>query len=302
MRRSICIGVLCLVALAFVGGAGSARQGTPRLTAYRGLATWVDMFDPQAWADPEGTVGQMAAHGVRTLFLETSNYSRPFKIYEPAKAARFIDAAHAYGLSVVAWYLPDFAHPRHDFRRSLGAIRFRTPDGQAFDSFGLDIESSTVKDPRLRNARLLALSRRLRAAAGDSYPLAAIIPSPRGMELLPKYWPGFPYRRLARVYDIFLPMGYFTYRPKDLGGAFGYTARNVTLIREKSGRPNVPIHPIGGIADKATVKQARAFVRATRACGVIGASLYDFSTTRPGQWDALARIPVGQRTPRPSCS
>jgi len=244
----------------------------------------------------------MAEHGVRTLFLETGNYSHAARVNEPSVAARFVEAAHAEGMRIVAWYLPSLAAPRHDFGHSLAAIRFRTPLGERFDSFALDIESSVVKSVPLRNQRLLSLSRRLRAAAGRSYPLGAIIPSPRGMQLLPKYWPGFPYRRLARLYDVFLPMGYYSYRPTDLGGAFGYTARNVALIREKTGRPNEPVHAIGGIADRSSQTQVRDFVRATRACGVVGASLYDFSTTTGAQWTALARVPVGQHAPRPSCS
>ena len=302
MRRLLCLGSVCVLALGLVAGAGSARKGTARLAAYRGLATWVDLYDGSSWADPETVVDAMAQTGVRTLFLETGNYSHAVRVYEPTVTARFIEAAHTDGMRIVAWYLPDFAHPRHDFKRALGAIRFRTPDGERFDSFGLDIESSVVKDVQLRNTRLLSLSRRLRAAVGRSYPLGAIIPSPRGMQLLPQYWNPFPYRRLARIFNVFLPMGYFTYRPKDLGGAFGYTARNIALIRQKTGKPRVAVHPIGGLADKASLKQTRDFVRATRACGVFGASLYDFSTTRAAQWPWLSHVPARRRAPRSTCS
>jgi hypothetical protein len=35
---------------------------------------------------------------------------------------------------------------------------------------------------------------------------------------------------LALTYDVFLPMGYFSYRPTDLGGAYGYTVRNARLL------------------------------------------------------------------------
>jgi hypothetical protein len=301
MRRLLCLGSACALALLLVAGAGSARRGSARLAAYRGLATWVDLYDPQSWADPETAVDAMAARGVRTLFLETGNYSHAARVHQPSVTARFIEAAHADGMRIVAWYLPDFAHTRHDFLRSLGAIRFRTPDGERFDSFALDIEASVVRDVQLRNARLLSLARRLRAAAGRSYALGAIIPSPRGMQLLPTYWPGFPYRRLARVFDVFLPMGYFTYRPRDLGGAFGYTARNVALIRQKTGRPGVAVHPIGGLAERSSRRQTRDFVRATRACGVLGASLYDFTTTRAGQWTSLAGVRQRRQAPRASC-
>src|SRR5947207_415637 len=185
MRRLLCLGIVLAFSLALVSGAGSARKGPARLAAYRGLGTWVDLYDPRSWAAPETAVDAMAQHGVRTLFLETGNYSHASRVYKPDYAARFIEAAHANGMRVVAWYLPDFAHPRHDFLRSLGAIRFRAPDGERFDSFSLDIESSVVQNVQLRNARMLDLSRRLRSAVGRSYPLGAIIPPPRGIHLLP---------------------------------------------------------------------------------------------------------------------
>jgi hypothetical protein len=72
-------------------------------------------------------------------------------------------------MAIVAWYVPSFANPARDQRRSLAAIRFRTAGGERFDSFALDIESSVVKAAGLRNARLLQLSRQLRAAAPPAF-------------------------------------------------------------------------------------------------------------------------------------
>lgn len=304
MTRRVLIAAMLAAALglAVAGGAGSSAKAKPRLDAYRGLATWVDIYDPKAWVSPEATVSAMKAHGVRTLFLETGNYHQPTAIVRRARAARFIEAAHAQGIKVVAWYLPSFGKSRRDYLRSLAAIRFRTPAGQSFDSFALDIEASVIKSVPLRTARLIDLSTRIRAAVRSSYGLGAIIPSPRGMQLLPHYWPAFPYAALGDVYDVFLPMGYFSYRPRDLGGPFGYTTRNVALIREGTGNPSEPVHAIGGLADEVSAGQARAFVRAARACGVIGASLYDFTTTRPGAWRRLAGVPARRAEPQPTCS
>jgi hypothetical protein len=299
MQKQLLLAVLLAVVLGLAGAAGSSLD---RLTAYRGLGTWVDIYDPKAWVSPETTVAAMKAKLVRTLFLETGNYRQSVRIVRPNLVARFVEAAHAQGIRVVAWYLPSFAKPRHDLLRALAAIRFRTPTGQSFDSFALDIEASVVKSVPLRTARLIDLSTRIRAAVGSSYALGAIIPSPRGMQLLPRYWPGFPYAALADVYDVFLPMGYFSYRPRDLGGPFGYTLRNVAVIRQESGHSAMPVHAIGGLADSVSVGQARAFVRAARACGVVGAGLYDFTTTRPGVWRRLAGVPKRQAAPQPACT
>ena len=86
--------------------------------------------------------------------------------------------------------------------------------------------------------------------------------------------------------------------PADLALAAACGAASLRVYR----RPHVAVHPIGGLADKSSLKQTRDFVRATKACGVFGASLYDFSTTRGGQWPWLARIPQRRQAPRPSCS
>jgi hypothetical protein len=287
--------------LFFATAAGSARVATPSLAAYRGLGTWVDIFDTSSWAHPETVVSKMKARGVRTLYLETGNYSQKVDIVRPAGQSRFIDAAHALGMKVVAWYLPSFAAPKKDLRRSLSAINYRTPSGGKFDSFALDIEASVVKSVPLRNRRLLTLSSQIRDTAGSSYPLGAIIPSPRGMQLVKGYWENFPYADLGLTYDVFLPMGYFSYRPTDLGGAYGYTVRNISLIRRGTGNPQVAIHAIGGVGDNVSAAQVNAFVRATRDCGIPGASLYDYVTTAAGGWKYLRKVRTSAGTSKSSC-
>src|SRR5918996_4704051 len=98
----------------------SGGPGSPSLEAYRGLASWVDLFEERAWRRPGRAVADMAAHGVRTLFLETSNYSQRRTVVNRAAVGRFIDAAHDRGMAVVAWYLPGFSDVRRDLRRVDG--------------------------------------------------------------------------------------------------------------------------------------------------------------------------------------
>ena len=118
----------------------------------------------------------MARDGVRTLYLQTGNYEQHVDLVRPHALGRFVDAAHAAGMRVVAWYLPSFLYPEQDTRRALAAIRFRSAKDERFDSFALDIEASLVRSVRLRSQRLLQLSARLRTAVGRRYPLGAIIP------------------------------------------------------------------------------------------------------------------------------
>jgi hypothetical protein len=278
--------VIIAAALCLAVPAGGAP---PRDTsAYEGLGTWVDIFDGTVLAKPEAAVARMRDLGVTTLYLQTSNYTQDVDLVRPAALGRFVDAAHANGMRVVAWYLPSLRNVARDLRRSLAAVRFRSPKGDVFDSFAVDIEADLVHPAATRSARLLGFSRALRKAVGLGYPLGAIIPSPRGMELKPKYWPGFPYAGLAKSYDVFMPMGYFTYRYKTAAAARAYTAANVEIVRRETADDALVVHAIGGLAGPATVAQVRAFAAAAADEGTIGASLYDYATTSAAQWRALS--------------
>ena len=108
------------------------------------------------------------------------------------------------------------------------------------------------------------------------------------MQLLPHYWPGFPYSELWRVYDVFLPMAYFSYRAHGAAAVARYVQRSVGIIRARTGDPDVPIHVIGGVSDRTGPAEARGFMRAIRSTQPLGFSLYDFFGTRPQAWRALS--------------
>jgi hypothetical protein len=256
---------------------------------YRGLGTWIDIYDV-AWRHPGTAIRRMRARGVETLYLETSNFSRGRMMVFPDGVRRFLDAAHRNGIAVVAWYLPGLRDPALDIHRSLGAILYRTPLGNSFDSFALDIESDAVGRPVRRTRRLLSLSARLRESVGPGYALGAIIPSPRRLQADALYWPNFPYQRLADAYDVFLPMTYFTFRVTGRFRARWYTAGNIDIIRQQTGDWFVPIHVIGGIGGDATRAETAGFVDAVRGRRAIGGSYYTFPITRPADWSTLERL------------
>src|SRR5205085_8644146 len=165
-------------------------------------------------ARPEPVIAALASRGVKTLYLETANYRRGRSqlIVHPAADARLLDAAHAAGIKVVAWYLAGLRDLDADFARSMAAVEFETPTGERFDGFALDIESTVVSSIARRNANAVELSRNLRAAVGKEYALGAIVPDDLSTTCRHCLWPGFPYRSLGRIYDVFLPMAYSTFR------------------------------------------------------------------------------------------
>lgn len=306
-RRVACLaGLVVLLAVPAAIQASPAQRTTPLPPAtaaglYGGLGSWLDIFADDAWKNPGALVAHAKAAGVRTLYLQTSNYSQRAAILRPAALGRFVDSAHAAGLRVVAWYLPGFAKPRLDAQRTLAALRFRSSAGQAFDGFALDIEASVVRNVAVRNARLLTLTALLRRAAARNYPLGAIIPSPVGIRRHPHYWPGFPYAALARSFDAILPMAYFSYYAHSARAAYAYAHAAMTLLRAHTGGRLTLVHMIGGSAHHVPAATLAGFVRAVSQCGAQGISLYAFPQTSAADWGVLRTASLGG-VGRASCS
>ena len=268
----------------------AVASGQAPLVAYEGLGSWVDLYNRGPWRNPSWTVRRMEAKGVRTIYLQTSTYGSTKHIVYPRRVAEFITSAHERDMTVVGWTVPSFTQPRKDLRRARAGLLFRTAGDERFDSFALDIEADLVDRISKRNRRMLELSTMMRRIAGPDYPLGAIIPDP-GHNL---YWPDFPYRRVGELYDVMVPMGYFTFRTHGYENVRAYTSTNIEVIREEAG-DETPIHVIGGIADDVGVPAARGFIRAVKDHHVLGASLYDFPITSDETWKELSSVPGPDR-------
>jgi hypothetical protein len=264
-----------------------ARTAAWGPVAYNGTGAWIDRYDFRRLRDPESAVAEMADHGVRTLYVETGSWRVPngVDIVAARQTQELIAAAHANNMYVVAWYLPGFKSLRTDMRRIRAALDFRTPDGQAFDSFALDIEANLVNPVWRRNAALLELSRMIRQEVGPTYQLGAIVPDQLSTSRGNVLWPAFPYAAAAKYYDVFLPMAYSTLnRARGAARVYRYTAANVRFVQAATGRP---VHLIAGLTDSMTQAEQMAAVQASRDANAIGASFYKFPLYDDGSWAAL---------------
>ena len=149
LLAGVLAGVLVL-SLALPRGRGDAAPGplgaNPNLEPFRGLGVWVDIYDEEAWADPAAAVTDMEAHGVRTLFLQTSNADRPGSFVFPRRPGRSSTRRTTPGSP---WW-PGTCRGSATSRPTGAAwpMRSRTaPTGDGFDGFGLDIESEAVPRP-----------------------------------------------------------------------------------------------------------------------------------------------------------
>ncbi len=281
-------GVGRLLAVAAAALVLASPAAAAELSAYGGLGTWISIYDGAVWKNPERTVQTAASRGVSTIYVETSNYRQRVDVAHAAALGRLLDAAHGLGLEVVGWYLPSFAQPARDVRRARAGIGFESANGDTFDSFALDIEATNVHRYALRNSRMLQVVAQVRRGLPPDYALGAITIAPVGAS--PTYWPGFPFAGLAQYVDVFLPMEYFTARVRGAPGVRAYTAANIRFIRSQIGDDAFPVHPIGGVAERATAAEVKAFVAAAASCGSLGASLWEYERTTAPQWAALAAV------------
>ena len=290
------------IVLVLAGWVGTAAAvGRNDLVAYRGLGTWVDVNDyvpafQQSRRKPAVTTrtfDRMADRGVKTVYLQGSEVDArsPGNTVDPKLLGRMLRAAHDADLRVVAWYLPRFADVNADFRRVRALLDFKS-DGERFDGFALDIEANkSVPDVGTRNTALVDLSQRVRERAGNR-PVGAIVLEPVFLEVVsPDFWPDFPWRKLSSLYDVWLPMSYWTNRNSDSGykDGFKYTDENIRRLRNNLGDKNAPVHAIGGIADTALLNDYAGFLRAAKKDDAIGWSIYDYNTTVSTAWPRLRK-------------
>ena len=268
------------------------------LDPYRGLGTWVDSYDfDPAYVPGDITVApsdltDMAAHGVRTVFLQSSRSDRRAigLVSDPWLLAGFLLAADRTGMAVVAWYLPKWSDDDEDLDRLLAIDRFSVL-GRRFDGLAVDIEWNRDGLGAIeRSDRLVNLSDRLRRTVGDD-PLGAIVMPPVITdEINLAYWPGFPWGEVAPLYDVWLPMGYWSFRSEEHADPAFYVAQNIRRLRADLDDPEALVHAIGGIgaADGsalvdpgeplATIDDLAPFVGALVSEGAVGGSIYDWAT------------------------
>ncbi|MEO7555666.1 MAG: hypothetical protein ABIV94_03560 [Acidimicrobiales bacterium] len=282
---------------ALARGAGPVRR---TVEPYAGLGAWVDGFDygaayQRAGAAPSITpdvIDDLAAHGVRTLYLQAAREDTrtPEGIVDPATTAEMLVRAHRVGMAVVAWYLPRFRDPAKDLANLRRLDRFAVL-GHRFDGIAVDIEfTDDVPDTDERNALIIEMTATFKADLGGDTLGAIVLPPVQTEVINTTLWPDFPWRALAPYYDVWMPMSYWTFRSEESGYADGYTynEESTRRLRTDLGDPDAAIHGIGGIGDLVTTNTLDGFARSLAATGSIGGSIYDWDSMTEATRDELA--------------
>lgn len=303
------------------GGLGepavASRRGSPPadwgLAPYEDLGAWVDIFDflpeDEAGEGPPAIgpedLAALRGFGVRTLFLQAAA-GQSLDVVDPELVGRFLRTAHELDLAVVAWYLPFLSEPQSDLARMRAIAEFSVPasaggddddEPHRFDGLAVDIEwAQGVVDPAERSRRLVELSRQLDELS-DGGVIGAITPPPAQLEdVNPAFWPGFPWAELGRHYDVFLPMAYWTERLAPWDDPYLLTSHSISRVRALVGDAELPVHPIGGVADTAPEGDYPAFLEAAADGGALGWSVYDYRSITVGGMARLAAGPTTTKT------
>lgn len=266
---------------------------------YRGLGAWVDGFDysppyQNGGVAPVGPddVAAMAEFGVQTLYIQSGRLDprSPDVLEDRWLLFEFLLRAEQHDIDVIAWYLPMWTDDDTDLDHLLAASEFEVL-GRRFDGVAVDIEwNQDGLEVDERNRRFVTLSRRLRGAT-DGDTLGAIVLPPVQTEVInPSFWPEFPWQAIEPLYDVWLPMSYWSFRTEPYGDGYLYNLESVQRLRNNLGDPDALVHPIGGIGGQvdappsgtepfiAQVGQLEGFAQSLVDSESIGGSIYDWNT------------------------
>lgn len=299
MRRGgLFVALACVVVAALTGLVviDDAEASEPNTDAFGGLGAWIDVFDyvpafmtltgpPAVTVD---TIDDLAALGTDTIYLQAAIDDPREKglVVDRALVGALLRRAHEHDVRVVAWYYPQLVEPARDRHRLKALVDFRA-NGEQFDAIALDIESRQVVDVLERNRRVVKLARQIRKVAGDRAVGAIVYPAVQLEVVNPALWPDFPYRKLARHVDVWLPMAYWTYRDAPYRDAFLYTQESVDRLRNNLDDPDAAVHPVGGLGALSNPDDYKGLVRAARRVDALGWSVYDADTTATTAWVVL---------------
>jgi hypothetical protein len=243
------------------------------------LTTWQDTH-----LDVARVVAQAKAAGLHQLWVRTGGTNQGW--YGRPLLTGLLPAAHAAGLSVIAWDFPTLSDPMRDVRRARHNLR-ETFAGQRIDGFSPDIE--TIYEGTFdTNRRVQIYLSRVRLDAGRM-PVVATVLRPTDAQLAT-----YPYRAEAPYVDVFAPMVYWSCNEPGVTALASIkplaALRPVHLIGQ-----SYDMGPEGGRHGLPSGREIWRFLDVAKRGGAVGASLYVYSSTRRPQWRALGAYPWAAR-------
>jgi hypothetical protein len=234
---------------------------------------WLTVWPGQS-LDVTAIVAQAKAASLNQLWIRTGSTSDGF--YGGADLRALVPAAHAAGISVIAWDFPTLSNPAADAARALDAIRL------GVDGFSADIEEEP--EGTYLTARRVAYYLSLVRVDAGNLPVVATVFPPTGRPTT------YPYAAEAPFIDAFAPMVYWSCTEPGAAVTAAYTV----LAKMR------PVDPIGqdynmasegGRVGLPTGLEIWRFLNVAQRLGAIGASLYDLESGGAVQLTTLGAYP-----------
>lgn len=250
------------------------------LAPLRGTGMWIWQWDRTSGGDATAVVAQARAAHLHQLWIRAGDSLDGF--YGKAELNELVPAAHAAGLSVIAWGFPYLYDPVGDAHWTAQILAWRGPGGQAVDGYSADIERSS-EGVDLTARRAAVYLQGVRQAAGARVVVATVYPP------TDDYWlrGGYPYSAMAPYVDAFAPMIYWECTDPGSDAAFDVARlsrlRPVTIIGQAFDMADV-----GGRAVAPSGAEITEFLRAGQRAGAVGGSLWVWQDASLEEWAALA--------------
>ena len=261
--------------------AAAASGPDAPLTAISGKGMWVWQYGKSEGGDMQALVDRALSAGLQQIWVRVADSQDGF--YAADRLTQLVPAAHAHGLSVIAWGFPYFYDPVGDAKWSLAVLNWRGPNGERVDGFSPDIETSG--EGVLLAANRVSLYLSLLRPARDGRPLVATV-----FPATDHWLANYPYAAMAPYVDAYAPMVYWECR--DPGGAADESVsrlkvmKPVTVIGQAFGMGDV-----GGRVNQPGAGEMNRFMGVARQDGAIGASFWVWQDMNGDEWNALATYP-----------
>jgi hypothetical protein len=250
------------------------------LAPLRGTGMWVWQWDKTSGGNAAAVVAQARVAHLHQLWVRVGDSMNGF--YGAPELDQLVPAAHAAGLSVIAWGFPYLYDPVGDAHWSAQILAWRGPGGQTIDGYSADIERSS-EGVDLTAQRAATYLQAVRRAAGPRLVVATVYPP------TDEYWlqGGYPYSAMAPYVDAFAPMIYWECTDPGSDATFDVarlaTLRPVSVIGQAFDMADV-----GGRAVAPSGAEINEFLQAGEKAGAVGASLWVWQDASPQEWAAVA--------------
>jgi hypothetical protein len=252
---------------------------TSDLRPIAGKGMWIWEWNQTESGNTRAIVNRALSAGLSQIWVRVGD--SPDGFYGAGELAAVVPAAHAAGISVIAWGFPYLYDPLGDATWTKAILAWRSPTGERVDGFSADIERSS-EGVALTEHRAAAYLGAVRQAAGNELIVATVYPP------LDAYWLGgvYPYATIAHYVDAFAPMIYW--ECTDPGADAVSAIRRLGSLR--------PVHLIGqafslasdgGRVPSPTAAELQEFMADGRAAGAVGASFWVWQSATNDEWSAV---------------